>query len=651
MTRKREMACNNILRVVWVLFLTVGLSLLLGCTPTPLTYPPPAKTTWVPEGCRAVPSDAVVLGLPAEYFRGLHADTHNSDEVTIALAPVLEFEWSVEPFFFIAEGPVFDRDGNLYFSPLLPGEPVILVSLDPATGARRWTVTGTSPYGGGAPLVLDDPSNPGEQAIYLAVYDRALAIRPDGSILWDVPTGLPAPPIVPGDDVNSYHCFGLNLHVQADALVGVMGDGNVIVLDRSSGAQLLGAPFVVPGAPSPARPPTSLPESIVEGANEALRPLMGAIPADAAPFAVLSDVLLGFNAKVANYFSIDTHTGRMYVAATAPDGEDGSADGVSELGALYCLELVTAGGPPYTVQEVYHTNFVGGSASSPALSADGTRVYLGDNLGGLIAVDASNGNKIWETLVGTQIYGSVAVASDKNEIYASNQQVVVKVRDEGSTATEVWRSVTAGYDPGFGQELFNLNLATVGANGVVVQSGAGSVIGTTALPLALGVGMLDRETGQVRYFADGLEETVSAVSVGPDGAVYLGHSPVRRAASWALFGSTFTYPVTGGVGKYAARRLDLLIRDAACAASARALNAFDNRIACPASAEADIRQIQALIDQSRRSSTQAISDGDLQAADWTMLEGYLSLAETALAPATLDVAAGHLQTACDFFAN
>ena len=73
--------------------------------------------------------------------------------------------------------------------------------------------------------------------------------------------------------------------------------------------------------------------------------------------------------------------------------------------------------------------------------------------------------------------GSVAVASDKNEIYASNQQVVVKVRDEGMTATEVWRSVTAGYDPGVGQELFNLNLATVGANGVFVQSGAGSVIG------------------------------------------------------------------------------------------------------------------------------------------------------------------------------
>jgi outer membrane protein assembly factor BamB len=375
---------------------------------------------------------------------------------------------------------------------------------------------------------------------------------------------------------------------------------------------------------------------------------MGALPEDVEPYEVLVDVLLGFNSKVANYFSIDPHTGRMYVAATAPDDEDGTVDGISELGALYCLEMVTAGGPPYTIQELYHTNFVGGSASSPALNADGTRVYLGDNLGNLIAVDASNGNKVWTVDVGTQIFGSVAVASDNDEIYASNAKAVTKVRDDGSAGTQVWRSVLGGYTPGLGQELFNLNLATVGANGVFVQSGVGSVVGTTSLPLKVGVGLLDRETGRLRYFADGLEETVSAVSVGPDGAVYLGHSPLRRAAARALF-ETATHPITGGVGKYAARRLDLIIRDAACAASARALNAFDNAIACPDSGEADIWQIQALIDQSRRSSVRAIADGDLAAADWATLDGYLSLAEASLAPGTLDVAAGHLQGVCDFF--
>jgi outer membrane protein assembly factor BamB len=631
-------------------FFLICAAMALGCTPTPVEYPPPDKTAWVPDGCRTVPSDDEILGLPAEHFKGLHADTLNSDEVAIALAPVYEFEWTAEPLMYIAEGPVFDNQGNIYFSPLFPGEPVILVSLEPEAGARRWAIAGTTLYGGGGPLVLEDPANPGEQIVYQSVYDRAVAVRTDGTLVWDVPTGLPVPP-APSVSVNlgSYHCFGLNYHPQADALVGVMGDGHVVVLDRASGDHLLATPFVVPGSPSPLPPPSALPEGIIEKANEAVRPLVPAIPPEANTFALLGAVLLGFDSKVANYFAIDPHTGRMFVAATALDDEDGTVDGISELGALYGLEMVAAGGGLYTIQELYHTNFVGGSASSPALKADGTRVYLGDNLGNLIAVDTSNGNKIWEINVGSQIYGSVAVASDNDEIYTSNAEAVTKVRDDGATATQVWRSLLAGYDPGIGQELFNLNLATVGANGIFVQSGAGAKIGTTALPLALGVGQVDRETGQMRYFADGREETVSAVSVGPDGAVYFGHSPFRRAAAWALFEFLSPPPVTGGVGKYKARRIDLLIRDAACAASARALNAFNHAGACPDSEAADIRQIQALIDQSRRSSAQAIADGDLSAGDWTTLDGYLTLAEASLAPGTLDVAAGHLQQACDFF--
>jgi outer membrane protein assembly factor BamB len=636
--------------IFFVGLLLIGSSILFGCTPTPIDYPPPGKTPWVPDGCRTAPSDDEVLGLPAEHFRGLHADTLNSDEVGIALAPVYEYVWTAEPLFFIAEGPVFDKDGNIYFSPLFPGENVMLVSLEPENGARRWTVPGTTLYGGGGPLVLDDPANPGEQIIYQSVYDRAVAVRTDGSIVWDVPTGLPVPP-APAASVNlaGYHCFGLNYHPQADALVGVMGDGHLVVLDRVSGDQLLGASFVVPGSPSPLPPPSALPDGVIEKANAAVRPLVPAIPPDSNTFSMLSAVLLGFDSKVANYFAIDPHTGRMFVAATAPDDEDGTVDGISELGALYCLEIVLAGGPPYSVQELYHTNFMGGTASSPALKADGTRVYLGDNLGNLIALDASDGSKVWEVNVGTQIYGSVAVASDNDEIYTSNAEAVTKLKDNGATVSQEWRSLLAGYNPGLGQQLFNLNLATVGANGIYVQSGAGYTVGTTALPLALGVGLVDRETGQMRYFAGGREETVSAVSVGPDGAVYFGHSPFRRAAAYALFDFLSAPPVTGGVGKYAPRRLDLLIRDAACAASTRALNAHAFAGTCPDSEAADIRQIQALIDQSRRSSVKAIADGDLAAPDWATLDGHFSLAEASLAPGTLDTAAGHLQQACDFF--
>ncbi len=631
-----------------VLFLATAM-VAAGCTPTPIHYDPPAKTGWTPDGCRAVQSDAPALGAPVSFFRGLHADTVNSDEVAISLAPVLAYEWTAEPNFYVAEGPTFDNEGNLYISPLFPGEPVVLASLDPATGARRWAVSGTTLYGGGAPLVLNDPASPGNQIIYLGLYDRAIAVRPDGTIVWDVPTGLPAPPPI-SEDVGFYHCFGLNYQVQADALVGVTGDGHVYVLDRATGSRLLGTPYVIPGELPPPAPPSSLPDNVIQTADDALRHLFGALPPDAHPLKAITDILLGFGTKVANYFAIDPHTGRMFVAATAPDGEDGTVDGVSKYGALYCLELVTSGGPPCTIQERFHTSFEGGSASSPAMNADGTRIYVGDNIGNLIAVDAATGNKVWHINVGAQIFGSIGISSDGSELYASNKDAVIKIMDQGDTGVEVWRTAPEGYDAPGTEVNFNLNLATIGANQIFVHSGAGLLLNDYPMPFKVGIGALDRQTGQVRYFADGREETVSAISVGPDGGVYLGHSPLRRAVAWALFGQTgWTEPVTGGVGKYGPKRLDLLIRDAVCAGAARARNAFANAGTCPDSAAVDIRQIQALIDQSRRSSSKAIADGDLSAEDWAAIEGYLTTAEANLSSGTLDTAAGALDQACSLF--
>ncbi len=629
--------------------LLAGLTAALGCTPTPKTYPPPGKTTWLPQGCRSVPSTNPVMGMPNEFSRTFHVDTMNSDEVSIAMAPVFELEWVAEQSFYVPEGPTFDKSGNIYFNPLFPGEEVILVSLDPDTGARRWAIAGFS-HGGGAPLVLDDPATPGTQIIYHGVYDRALAVQPDGTILWDVPTGLPAPPALDDDIPIGYHCFGLNYHAQTDTLIGVMHNGNVYVLDRATGAQRLAAPYVIPGEPSPAREELLLPPDITQRADNALRPLMGALPPDAKALDLITSIVLGYESKVANYFSVDAHTGRIWVAATAPDIEDGTVDGISGYGALYCLEMVTAGGPPYTIQELFHTSFAGGTASTPSLTSDGARVYMGDNLGNLIAIDSTNGSKSWQLDMGRQIFGSIAVSSDNKEVYACTSDAVIKVVDNGTTGTVVWRSLLDAYLPGAGQRNFNVLLATIAANGIIMQTGAGPELSGYPLPLQVGVGLLDRETGRLRYFAEGREESIAAMNSGPDGAVYLGHSPIRRAVSWAVYGNLgWTLPLTGGIAKYGPRRLDLLIRDAACAASARALNAFNNSGICPDSAAADIRQIQNLINQSRRTAVKAMADGNLTPADWTTLDGYLTQAEGVLSPSTLNAAAGYLQQTCDFF--
>jgi len=623
-----------------------SLSLSFGCTPTPKPYDPPGRTTWAPEGCRAVPTDNPVLG-PRSHFRNLHADALGSDEVSIALAPVFQPEWTAEPETFNVTGPVFDQAGNVYFAPLYPAEEVLLISLNPVDGSRRWSIPGTG-GGGGAPMVLADPAHPGEEVVYLGTKERALAVRTDGTVLWDVSTGLALTGDLAGDAA-----FGVNYLPQADAVVGVTGDGHIYALDRATGAQLLAAPHALPGEISPStnpygQLPPAVRDAIAEAVFAEVTPLVGGLPPDT-NLIDLSDVLLGGKTEIANFFSIDPHTGRIWVAATAPDGEDGSVDGISEFGALYGLDLVPQG-PGFEIQEACHRYFQGGSGSTPALRQDGTRVYVGDSEANLIAMDRDC-NDLWTLNVGSQIKGSVGVSSDNGEIYVLAGPDIVKITDMGPAAVEDWRAQLDMYLPGLGQVNLSTNLYSIAANGIGFQAGSGPDIeGIGPLPLTVGMGVLDRATGRIRYFVDGFEDTVSVIPTGPDGAMYIGHSPVRRAIARALF-PDLADPLVGGIGKYAPRRLDLLVRDAACAAADRAANALAVCAVCPGSANADLVQIRELIEQAIGAGDQAVADGDLAAGQWGLLETSLLAAEANLSLDDLDEGRRHLENICGFSPN
>jgi len=341
---------------------------------------------------------------------------------------------------------------------------------------------------------------------------------------------------------------------------------------------------------------------------------------------------------VANYFSVDPHTGKIWVAATAPDGEDGAVDGVSEFGALYCLKLVSAGGGLYTVDNLFHISFVGGTASTPALSADGLRVYVGDNFGKLIAIDASDGEEIWTHDVGEQIVGSISVASDNGELYCVTTGPIIKVIDNGNSATESWRSTLDMYPQIFGSVNGNTITATICANGIAFQAASQIIYGPAnyGLTISVGCGLLDRKTGKIRYFAVEREESVSVTSIGPDGSIYIAHSPLRHLYSSALFGGLVP-SVTGGIQKLSAKRLDLLIRDAVHAAADRANNVSVNGESWSADVkDIEVKQIGMLIDQCRAASVKAIADEDLTTMKWATIDSYLTTAESALSLATPD---------------
>ncbi len=622
------------------------LMMLWGCSPDPKKYDPPGRTSWIPNGARTVPADNETLGNPAGYWRTMHADSLNSDEVTIATAPVFTADWIAEPEMYIPEGPTFDKDGNLYFCPVHPTENVLLVSLEPESGTRRWAISGQS-SGAGAPLILEDPDNPGDQIIYLGSYDRAIAVKPDGSLIWDVPTGLPGP--LPDSSPAETHVYGVNYDPTTDSIIGLSGDGYIFALDRKTGSQLLSPAFALPGEKAPPLESVSIPDFLLKKMDNAIGPLMGGRPEEdeTSPSKLLFDIALGTELKVANFFSIDPNDGRLWVGATAPDAEDGESDGISKFGALYCMKLTENQGN-YHIEELFHTSFDGGTASTPALTADGTRIYMGDNFGKLIAIDAADGSKIWEIDVIKQIFGSISVASDKNELYVVNTDAVIKVVDRGSYGEEIWRSNLDIYPEIMGITNQNMCLAAICANGISFQASASRISGDLPpMPVAFGVGLLDRETGKVRYFTEGREESISMTPIGPDGSVFLAHSPMRRILSVAVFGNMVP-PLTGGIQKYSAKRLDLLIRDAAHAAADRAKNVSEHigSLTEP-ERKIEIKQIGMLIDQCRRISAKAIGTGDLSSQAWTQVDGYLVNAESALSstPADFEIAYNNLNQA------
>jgi len=609
---------------------TLIAALVLAAAPRPATaqlpaaksFAPPAVTDWAPIGCRPASPPNPLLP-PRDGWRNLHGDAASSDEVSIALPAVLRTDWSAETATYNVTGPVFDSAGNLYFAPFIPYENVVLISLDPTTGARRWAIPGTgAPPGGATPMILADADNPGAEIVYLALYDRALAVRTDGTVIWDVPTGLTYSGVPLGSLV-----VGLNYVPAADALVALSTDGHMYALDRATGAQLLAAPYALPGSPTPVTPPT-LPPAIVAAADAEFGTLVNAGPGALPTFTA---ALLGNGVRVGNMFSVDAATSRMWVAGTAPDAEDGTLDGVSELGALFRLGLVT-GTAGLQIQEVCHYSFTGGSASTPTVSADGARVYLGDNTTLLLAVDA-NCQEVWSVDVGAQIFGSVAASSDNREIYTSTSQGITKVVDQGGSGSIAWQANLDVFDLDAGQSNLNLNLVAIGANGLAFQAGAGVAVNGTPLPEIVGTGILDRDTGAVRHFAGGGEETVAVMSIGPDGAIYLGNSPVRRLYARVI--GLSTAPLLGGITRFASDDARRLMRDAACAAEARARNAAA-QTGCDAGIRADVTQIGELLDQVREHAAAAIAEGTLRDVQWSRLDRRLDRAAPFLATAAGD---------------
>jgi outer membrane protein assembly factor BamB len=594
--------------------LKVGLARFLTTDSSLKRYELPGKTNWEPSGLRKISSNKNINSRPVSFARAMHTDIHGSDEVATVIAPAFEFDWNAEPNYFTPEGPVFDRDGNVYFCPVFPPDNVIMISIEPENGTRRWVLEGFS-AGCGTPLILQDDQN-GEDIVYIGTYDRLVAAKTDGTIIWDVPTGLQK--MDPSTLKANQHNFGVNYHAQTDSLIASLGDGHVYVIDRKTGKPLLNEIFVMPGDKLPSTN-FSLPEGIASKANEQIAHMVGKAR-NVDPIVSVLNAAAGELQRVTNFFSIDTNSGRIWIASTLPDEEDGTKDGWSEIAALYGLDLVKKGNL-YDLEIKIVARVPGGTASTPAISADGGRVYIADAFNTVYAIDAVSGERIWSLDVESKVAGSINVSADNGELYVNTRTRIKKVFDRGDYAELGWTANLNMYETGFLQENIKSLGAEIAANGIAFTGAAGVVAGKQKFPLQLGAGIIDKETGEIRYFAGGAEDSVSSMVIAPDGGLYIGNSPMRRVLGRVILGeSRSPQPVIGGITKFKPIHQNLTIRDALWAAANRAKNAAQFAETNVDVVEVDIFNIRQLLNQCEIVAPGAIEEGAMSQENWDTIK-------------------------------
>lgn len=379
-------------------------------------------------------------------WSAVHADAANTDYSPVPGPSDLRLAWHRSLGGSINLGATADERGRVYVTTTAEG--CHLYVLDAATGDTVWCSEEVDRF-----AVASSPLLDGEGRAFLADGEAMHAFDPDGEVLWEQPI------------------VGVPLSAQftpEGRVVFVTHVGVAYVLDRDTGEPLLPPVELVPGAAfDPAAGMRGCPLGTAECPS-------------------------------ANTIAVDMATGRLFFTFWAP----GAA--AAGLRAMQYTEDPTPALTPLWTND----RLPGGSASSPDISPDGTRVYLNDNAGNVHAVDAATGEGIWAAPIGFVTGGSPSTSPDGVIVPAGGigPTPVLALADEGATARELWRldgTVSRG-----------LTAQAAGDRAyAVVDAGGGS---NDLLVLDTATGQeLDRER------LPGRPVFTVGTTIGPDGTVYV----------------------------------------------------------------------------------------------------------------------------------
>ncbi|MCM6776493.1 PQQ-binding-like beta-propeller repeat protein [Nocardia sp. CDC159] len=408
-------------------------------------------------GCGGTKADDIAVG-PGKGWPSAFHDARNSGSSPVTGSRHLELAWS-RPIGGPAAAPTtIGPDGQLFVTTRAevgcvgrPGTTGLIFSFQMETGRKRFC-NALGPAAIGSPTVVDGATNVylGDDALDVGGVSSFNAL---GQPRWRTPVaGVPVSLQFTGDSkVLSVTQFG-----QVDVLSRQTGDREVPTF------QVLGEPDFLKQPDLP-RPPNG------QGIDDC---------ATGAP-----------QCPVANVSAIDQDSGRFYLTAWRPG---------TPVASLVALRYDGA-----RISQEWNADLLTeGSATSPTLSADGKTIYVGDNSGRLLAVNAADGHVKWVQPLGFQPRGAVS-AHDGLLIPGGDDGHLLALRDAGDRAEIAWERKDL--------ELRGRPVQTAGGTGYVVA------------PIGDALNLVTFDTGNSKTLAStvlpGARGTTSGIAIGPKGEV------------------------------------------------------------------------------------------------------------------------------------
>lgn len=324
--------------------------------------------------------DDITVG-PGKGWPAAFHDGRNGATSPVSGAKKIALSWTRPVGGPLAEAVTLGPDGQLFVTTRLPN--CAIFSFQMATGRKRFC-NALGPSAISAPSVVDGMTN-----VYVGDDSGVNAFNYLGQPRWRTPVaGTPVSAQFTGDG----------------NLLTVTQSGQVDVLSRQTGdrvvptAQLLGEPDFL-----------EHPDLTWPAAGQGLDDCATGGP----------------QCPVANISPIDTSSGRFYVTLWKP-GEPTAA--------LVALRYADG-----KIQQEWSAGLLErGSATSPALSADGSTVYVGDNSNRLIALDTADGRTKWVRQLAWAPRGGISVSSAGLIIPSGDDGYLIALRDKGDAVETVW---------------------------------------------------------------------------------------------------------------------------------------------------------------------------------------------------------------------